>query len=71
MLVVAERSSEQLRQISAVQRFVEQVLDTLSRVGRSHYWTTNEFEHDGVHGSVVFKRLFNEALNRGDLEELF
>ena len=29
--------------------------DTLSRVGRSHYWTTNEFEHDGVHGSVVFK----------------
>ena len=37
-------------------------LDTLSRVGRSHYWTTNEFEHDGVHGSVVFKRLFNEAL---------
>ena len=46
-------------------------LDTLSRVGRSHYWTTNEFEHDGVHGSVVFKRLFNEALNRGDLEELF
>lgn len=46
-------------------------LDTLSRVGRSHYWTTNEFEHDGVHGAVVFKRLFNEALNRGDLEELF
>ena len=45
--------------------------DTLSRVGRSHYWTTNEFEHDGVHGSVVFKRLFDEALNRGDLEELF
>ena len=46
-------------------------LDTLSRVGRSHYWTTNEFEHDGVHGSVVFKHLFDEALNRGDLEELF
>ena len=45
--------------------------DTLSRVGRSHYWTTNEFEHDGVHGSVVFKHLFDEALNRGDLEELF
>ena len=46
-------------------------LDTLSRVGRSHYWTTNEFEHDGVHGSTVFKHLFNEALNRGDLAELF
>ena len=46
-------------------------LDTLSRIGRSHYWTTNEFEHDGVHGSVVFRHLFDEALNRGDLEELF
>ena len=38
---------------------------------RSHYWTTNEFEHDGVHGSVVFEHIFNEALNRGDLQELF
>ena len=46
-------------------------LDTLSRVGRSHYWTTNEFEHDGVHGSTVFRHLFTEALNRGDLAELF
>ncbi|KFI87181.1 MULTISPECIES: alpha/beta fold hydrolase [Bifidobacterium] len=46
-------------------------LDTLSRVGNSHYWTTNEFEHDGLHGSVVFKHLWDEALNRGDLEELF
>ena len=46
-------------------------LDTLSRVGNSHYWTTNEFEHDGLHGSVVFKHLYDEALNRGDLEELF
>lgn len=46
-------------------------LDTLSRVGNSHYWTTNEFEHDGLHGSVVFKHLYEEALNRGDLEELF
>lgn len=27
---------------------------------------TNEFEHD-VHGSVVFKHLYEEALNRGDL----
>ncbi|PJM79803.1 alpha/beta fold hydrolase [Bifidobacterium scaligerum] len=46
-------------------------LDTLSRVGNSHYWTTNEFEHDGLHGSLVFKHLWDEALNRGDLEELF
>lgn len=45
--------------------------DTLSRIGRSHYWTTNEFEHDGVHGPAVFKHLFHEALNRGDLEGLF
>ncbi|MBW3089121.1 alpha/beta fold hydrolase [Bifidobacterium miconisargentati] len=46
-------------------------LDTLSRVGNSHAWVTNEFEHDGLHGSLVFKHLWNEALNRGDLEELF
>ena len=43
-------------------------LDTLSRVGASHAWVTNEFEHDGLHGSVVFARLFEEALSRGDLE---
>ncbi|PLS30826.1 proline iminopeptidase [Bifidobacterium margollesii] len=42
-------------------------LDTLSRIGRSHAWVTNEFEHDGVHGSVVFGRLYREALERGDL----
>ena len=46
-------------------------LDTLSRVGNSHYWTTNEFEHDGLHGPLVFKHLYDEALNRGDLEALF
>lgn len=46
-------------------------IDTLSRVGRSHYWMTNEFEHDGLHGSVVFRHLWQEALDRGDLEELF
>ncbi|PLS26231.1 alpha/beta fold hydrolase [Bifidobacterium parmae] len=46
-------------------------IDTLSRVGNSHYWTTNEFEHDGLHGPVVFRRLWDEALNRGDLAELF
>ena len=43
-------------------------LDTLSRVGASHAWVTNEFEHDGLHGDAVFKHLFEEALNRGDLE---
>lgn len=46
-------------------------LDTLSRVGDSHAWVTNEFEHDGLHGSVVFKHLFDEALNRGDLRRIF
>jgi len=46
-------------------------LDTLSRVGNSHAWVTNEFEHDGLHGSVVFKCLFDEALNRGDLRRIF
>ena len=46
-------------------------LDTLSRVGNSHAWVTNEFEHDGAHGPVVFKHLFEEALNRGDLSKLF
>lgn len=43
-------------------------LDTLSRVATSHAWVTNEFEHDGLHGSVVFAHLFEEALGRGDLE---
>lgn len=43
-------------------------LDTLSRVGASHAWVTNKFEHDGLHGDAVFKHLFEEALNRGDLE---
>lgn len=46
-------------------------LDTLDRVGNSHAWVTNEFEHDGLHGSVVFKHLFDEALNRGDLRRIF
>ena len=46
-------------------------LDTLSHVGASHAWVTNEFEHDGLHGSEVFRHLYEEALNRGDLEGLF
>lgn len=43
-------------------------LDTLSRVGRSHAWVTNEFEHDGLHGSKVFRHILAEARDRGDLE---
>lgn len=43
-------------------------LDTLARVGASHAWVTNEFEHDGLHGNRVFKHLFEEALSCGDLE---
>ena len=42
-------------------------LDTLSRVGSSHAWVTNEFEHDGLHGPDVFKHIYAEAKNRGDL----
>ncbi|KFI46868.1 alpha/beta hydrolase fold [Bifidobacterium bohemicum] len=45
-------------------------LDTLSRVGNSHYWVTNEFEHDGLHGDKVFGHLYREALDRGDLADL-
>lgn len=46
-------------------------LDTLSHIGNSHYWTTNEFEHDGLHGDQVFRHLYQEALNRGDGEHIF
>ncbi len=46
-------------------------LDTLARVGASHAWVTNEFEHDGLHGDRVFKHLFDEALAHGDLERVF
>lgn len=45
-------------------------LDTLSHVGASHAWVTNEFEHDGVHGDRVFKHIFEEALGRGDLKHV-
>ena len=44
-------------------------LDTLSRIGRSHAWVTNEFEHDGVHGPDVFPHLYRLALERGDLSQ--
>ena len=45
-------------------------LDTLSRVGNSRAWVTNEFEHDGLHGDVVFRRLFEEARDCGDLDKM-
>ncbi|MDO5732325.1 MAG: alpha/beta fold hydrolase [Eubacteriales bacterium] len=45
-------------------------LDTLSRVGSSHAWVSNEYEHDGLTDPRVFARLLEEARNRGDLEEL-
>lgn len=45
-------------------------LDTLSRVGRSHAWVTNEFEHDGVHGDKVFRYLLEQARDRGDLAHI-
>lgn len=43
-------------------------LDTLSRVGASRAWVTNEFEHDGLHGDRVFKHLLALARDRGDLD---
>lgn len=43
-------------------------LDTLSHVGASHAWVTNELEHDGLHGSRVFRHLLDEARARGDLD---
>ncbi|RBP98128.1 proline iminopeptidase [Bifidobacterium aemilianum] len=46
-------------------------LDTLAHIGHSHYWTTNQYEHDGIHGGDVFGRLLEEARDRGDLEGLF
>jgi pimeloyl-ACP methyl ester carboxylesterase len=42
-------------------------VDTLSRIGASHYWMTNDFEHDGVHGPSVFPHLLELARDRGDL----
>ncbi|KFI92062.1 proline iminopeptidase [Bifidobacterium scardovii] len=46
-------------------------LRTLSNIGHSHAWVTNEYEHDGIHTGHVFQHLINEALNRGDLAKLF
>lgn len=46
-------------------------LDTLSRVGHSHAWVTNEFEHDGIHAGNVFAHLLDLARERGDLADLY
>jgi hypothetical protein len=45
-------------------------LKTLEGLGGSHAWVTNEFQHDGVHGDVVFRHLLREASARGDLVEI-
>ena len=44
----------------------------LSRVGNSHYWTTNEFEHDGLQRLARLQApLHRKPSTEGDLEELF
>ncbi|WEV65262.1 alpha/beta fold hydrolase [Bifidobacterium sp. ESL0764] len=46
-------------------------LDMLSRVGNSHAWVTNEYQHDGLFvGPDVFDHLYRQALDRGDLKGL-
>lgn len=45
-------------------------LDTLGRVGASHAWVTNDYEHDGVHGTGVFAHLYELAQARGDVAAL-
>jgi hypothetical protein len=40
-------------------------LDTLSRVGSSQYWVTNEFEHDGIGSGHTFTRLRELVRDRG------
>lgn len=40
-------------------------LDTLSRVGNSQSWVTNEFEHDGIGSGRTFTRLRELVRDRG------
>lgn len=40
-------------------------LDTLSRVGNSQHWVTNEYEHDGIGDPRVFARLRELVQMRG------
>ncbi|KAF2417961.1 alpha/beta fold hydrolase [Microbacterium sp. B35-30] len=40
-------------------------LDTLSRIGNSQYWVTNEFEHDGIGSGRTFTALRELVRDRG------
>lgn len=40
-------------------------LDTLSRLGNSTYWVTNEYEHDGIGAERTFSRLRELVRDRG------
>ncbi len=39
-------------------------LETAKHVGNTHAWVTNEFEHDGLHGSEVAEKLFGYTEER-------
>jgi hypothetical protein len=39
--------------------------DTLSRVGNTQAWITNEYEHDGIGDARTFPRLRELVRNRG------
>ena len=39
-------------------------LDTASRVGNTHAWVTNEFEHDGIRDADVAEQLFRHVEDR-------
>ena len=41
---------------------------TLSMMGNSHYIITSQFEHDGIRVGDAFKRIFDMALQNGDLQ---
>ena len=43
-------------------------LSTLDRVGSTHAWVQNEWEHNGIVVPRVFERLFGMAQGAGDLE---
>ncbi|WP_258934698.1 hypothetical protein [Nesterenkonia pannonica] len=40
-------------------------LDTLSRIGSSQGWVTNEFEHDGIASGRTFTHLREMVADRG------
>lgn len=44
-------------------------LDTLTRLGNSQYWVTNEFEHDGIGAERTFARLRELIRDRGGEQE--